>query len=193
MLAAGSSSATFDSMLPSLLAAGNAPDTSKTAQHNIARCIASLTSRTGQQQANAVVKGLLLQLQVRPATSFPSFSHPDPVTAAQTASGVGSWYHVLAVFHHKEARWLCRRATARGQRRARTGGASGLQARRYGSNTGQPALLMQPSGTPIDCTMWLCMLSREGCGTRYGSVEMRAAARQDLQGVACDADITRRR
>ena len=76
MLAAGSSSATFDSMLPALLAAGNAPDTSKTAQHNIARCIASLTGRTSQQQANAVVKGLLLQLQVRPATSFPSSSHP---------------------------------------------------------------------------------------------------------------------
>ncbi len=76
MLAAVSSSATFDSMLPALLAAGNAPDTSKTAQHNIARCIASLTGRTSQQQANAVVKGLLLQLQVRHAICFTKSLHP---------------------------------------------------------------------------------------------------------------------
>lgn len=64
VLASGSSAVTFDSMLSSLLAAGNAQDTSKTAQHNIARCIASLTAPTSQQQINAVVKGLLQQLQV---------------------------------------------------------------------------------------------------------------------------------
>ena len=91
MLAAGSLSATFDSMLPALLAAGNAPDTSKTAQHNIARCIASLTGRTSQQQANAVVKGLLLQLQVRPAPSFLGCLHPAAKILRQTASGVGIW------------------------------------------------------------------------------------------------------
>ena len=64
VLASGSSAVTFDSMLSSLLAAGNGQDTSKTAQHNIARCIASLTAPTSQQQVNAVVKGLLTQLQV---------------------------------------------------------------------------------------------------------------------------------
>lgn len=64
VLASGSSAVTFDSMLSSLLAAGNAQDTSKTAQRNIARCIASLTAPTSQEQVNAVVKGLLTQLQV---------------------------------------------------------------------------------------------------------------------------------
>ena len=64
VLASESSAVTFDGMLSSLLAAGNAQDTSKTAQHNIARCIASLTAPTSQQQVNAVVKGLLTQLQV---------------------------------------------------------------------------------------------------------------------------------
>lgn len=64
VLASESSAVTFDSMLSSLLAAGNAQDTSKTAQHNIARCIASLTAPTSQHQVNAVVKGLLTQLQV---------------------------------------------------------------------------------------------------------------------------------
>jgi hypothetical protein len=64
VLASGSSAVTFDSMLSSLLAAGNAPDTSKTAQHNVACCIASLTTHASRQQLNAVVKGLLTQLQV---------------------------------------------------------------------------------------------------------------------------------
>ena len=64
VLASESSAVTFDSMLSSLLAAGNAQDTNKTAQHNTARCIASLTAQTSQQQVNAVVKGLLTQLQV---------------------------------------------------------------------------------------------------------------------------------
>ena len=68
VLASGSSAVTFDSMLSSLLAAGNAPDTSKTAQHNIACCIASLTAHTSQPQINAVVKGLLTQLQVTAST-----------------------------------------------------------------------------------------------------------------------------
>ena len=67
VLASGSSAVTFDSMLSSLLAAGNGQDTSKTAQHNIARCVASLTAPTSQQQVNAVVKGLLIQLQVCPS------------------------------------------------------------------------------------------------------------------------------
>ena len=88
MLAAGSSSATFDSMLPALLAAGNAPDTSKTAQHNIARCIASLTGRTSQQQANAVVKGLLLQLQVHPRRSFPGILHSAAQMLSQLADSL---------------------------------------------------------------------------------------------------------
>ena len=85
MLAAGSSSATFDSMLPALLAAGNAPDTSKTAQHNIARCIASLTGRTSQQQATLLSRASYFSCRSAMLYASPNLciSNSDCLTAGR--------------------------------------------------------------------------------------------------------------
>jgi hypothetical protein len=64
ILASQAHDAAFDTLLTSLLAAGDAPETGKAAQHNVAQCIARLTMAAGPSQITLVVKGLLAQLQV---------------------------------------------------------------------------------------------------------------------------------
>ncbi|KAK9835209.1 hypothetical protein WJX81_005880 [Elliptochloris bilobata] len=55
--------ASFDALLAALLAAGTAPAAGRSAQHNIAQCIAVLCSEAGPATLAATVEGLLSQLQ----------------------------------------------------------------------------------------------------------------------------------
>ena len=83
ILASQAHDAAFDSLLTSLLAAGDAPEIGKAAQHNVAQCIANLTVAAGPSQVTVVVKGLLAQLQVCFATQSEDFGvqHSHACTA----------------------------------------------------------------------------------------------------------------
>lgn len=61
---AGAPGASFDALLAALLAAGMAPAAGRSAQHNIAQCIAVLCGEAGPATLAATVEGLLSQLQV---------------------------------------------------------------------------------------------------------------------------------
>ena len=55
--------ASFDALLAALLAAGQDAQVGKTAQHNIAQCIAVLCTAAGPSQTSATVKSLLSAVQ----------------------------------------------------------------------------------------------------------------------------------
>lgn len=54
---------TFDALLSALLTAGQHPDTARTAQQNIAQCIAMLCTSAGSKQTKSTVNSLLSALQ----------------------------------------------------------------------------------------------------------------------------------
>jgi len=65
----GAPGASFDALLAALLAAGTAPAAGRSAQHNVAQCIAVLCRDAGPATLAATVEGLLSQLQARPVLS----------------------------------------------------------------------------------------------------------------------------
>ena len=75
--------ASFDSLLAALLAAGTAPAAGRSAQHNIAQCIAVLCGEAGPATLAATVQGLLSQLQV-----CSSLSSWPPLPVSSTSSQV---------------------------------------------------------------------------------------------------------
>lgn len=95
---AGAPGASFDALLTALLAAGTAPAAGRSAQHNIAQCIAVLCGEAGPATLAATVEGLLSQLQVcymeaavmRPVPCTPRFfpvilSSPQAPRASEAA------------------------------------------------------------------------------------------------------------
>ena len=105
---------TFDSLLTSLLTAGNAPDTGKPAQHNVAQCIAKLALTGGTSHVSGVVKGLLAQLQVSTCYGQRCMLISCPLDAR----------------YNKPCACTGRRAAASGHRKGRQGAGNALRLKR---------------------------------------------------------------
>lgn len=65
LVATQAKSASFEALLAALLAAGHDNQVGKTAQHNIAQCIAVLCTAAGANQTSTTVKSLLSAVQGR--------------------------------------------------------------------------------------------------------------------------------
>lgn len=63
LVASKAKSASFEALLAALLAAGHDSQVGKTAQHNIAQCIAVLCTAAGPNQTSNTVKALLSAVQ----------------------------------------------------------------------------------------------------------------------------------
>lgn len=63
LISSKAKNASFDTLLSALLSAGNDRQIGKTAQHNIAQCIAVLCTSAGVSQTSTTVKNLLSTVQ----------------------------------------------------------------------------------------------------------------------------------